>query len=340
MIRVASLVGISATTSLLSAHAAPKPNSEMKAVLDQLQSKGGKPIESLTAAEARNQPTPTDAVKSLLEAKKKDVNPEPVAEVRDIQIDGAAGKISARLYKPEGKGALPVVVYFHGGGFVIATNDVYDATPRALANLTHSIFLSVEYRKAPESKFPAAHEDAFAAYQWVLKNAASFGGDPMKVAVAGESAGANLALNTAIKARDMKVQLPVHELLVYPVASSDMNSKSYEENSNAKPLNRPMMSWFVKNYLNNPGEAKDPRIDLVHANLKGLAPATVITAEIDPLRSDGKELSEKLKAAGVKVHYEDYKGVTHEFFGMAAVLKEAKKAQTVAADDLKKSFIK
>lgn len=322
--------------SVASAFAA-KLDSDMNKVLDQLQGKNGKPIETLTAAEARQQPTPADAVKDLL-AKKNNFKQPKLAEVREIQVDGAAGKIPARLYIPEGKGNFPVVVYYHGGGFVIATNDTYDATPRSLAEQMKAIFVSVEYRKGPEAKFPAAHDDAFTAYKWVLANAASFGGDVKRVAVAGESAGGNLALNVAIRARDEKVQLPVHELLVYPVAGNDMNTESYKENADAKPLSKPMMAWFIKQYTNKPEEANDPRLNLFAANLMGLNPATVITAEIDPLRSEGKGLADKLKESGVKVVYKNYKGVTHEFFGMAAVVDHAEDAQKFATKEMKRSF--
>lgn len=316
------------------------PNTQMKAVLDELTEKKGKPIETLSAGEARKQPTPTDAVMSLLKDMEKSTTPEKVAKVEDRTIKGAQGDITARFYFPEGKGPMPVIVYYHGGGWVIATNDTYDATPRALANRAKAIVISPEYRKAPENKFPAAHEDAYAAYKWVVENAASFNGDPGKIAVAGESAGGNMALNVAIIARDQKMAIPVHQLLVYPVASTDMNSESFKENADAKPLNKAMMNWFSKQYLNSMEEAQDPRMNLVAANLKGLPATTIITAEIDPLRSGGKELSDKLRAAGVEVEYKNYDGVTHEFFGMASVLDEAKSAQEFAANELKDSFRK
>ncbi|MGE3261998.1 MAG: alpha/beta hydrolase [Bacteriovoracia bacterium] len=314
-----------------------RPRSDMNKVLNELLEKEGQPIETLTAEEARKQPTPTDAVQSILLREK--IKPKSdLASVADTKVQGAEGMIPVRVYTPKGKQPLPVVVYFHGGGFVIATNDVYDATPRALAEQTGAIFISVEYRKAPEHKFPAAHDDAFAAYKWVLRNAASLGGDPKRIAVAGESAGGNLAINVAIRARDEKVQAPAYQVLVYPVASNNMNSPSYEENAGAQPLNKPMMEWFVKQYLHSPAEAADPRINLLAANLKELPSATVITADIDPLRSEGKELADRLKAAGVKVEYKNYKGVTHEFFGMAAVVGEAKSAQKLAAKNLKKAL--
>jgi len=316
----------------------PEPNSQMKSVLDQLGSEGGKPIETLSATEARQQPTPADAVKDLLKKNQGKVSPEVVAKVENRQIDGAEGKIAARIYTPAGQGPMPVVVYYHGGGFVIATNDTYDATPRAIANQAKAIVVSVEYRKAPEHKFPAAHNDAIAAYKWVLSNAASFNGDPKRIAVAGESAGGNLALNVAIAARNQNLALPIYELLVYPVAGNNMNTPSYQANANSKPLNKPMMSWFFKNYLNSPQDAIDPRLNLLQADLHGLKPATVITAEIDPLQSEGKLLAERMKSQGVEVDYKNFDGVTHEFFGMASVLDQAKAAQRLATSDLRRAF--
>jgi acetyl esterase/lipase len=313
------------------------PTEEMGIVLKALEEKGGKPIEKLSAVEARKQPTPADAVKTVMTNNK--ITAQPAVTVKEITVDGANGPIRARVYIPTGANKpTPVVVYYHGGGFVIATNDVYDATPRSLAEKTKAIFVSVEYRKAPEFKFPAAHDDAFAAYKWVLKNAASFDGDPKRVAVAGESAGGNLALNVAIRARDEKIQKPVHELLIYPVAGNYMGTSSYKENANAKPLNREMMSWFMDNYLSNPKEKNDKRINLLAANLQNLGDATIITAQIDPLRSEGMQLAEAMKAQGVDVEYKNYKGVTHEFFGMAPVLKEARSAQDLAAKELNAAF--
>ena len=314
--------------------AADKPNLEMKKVLDKLEEKGGKPIEHLSPEEAREQPTTADAVKSLPQRGRV----EKLAEVKDIKIQGADEKIRARFYKPFGKGPFPVVVYFHGGGWVLADLDTYDATPRALAAKTKAIFIAVEYRKAPEHRFPAAHDDAFAAYQWVLKNAPTFDGDPKRVAVAGESTGGNLALNVAIMARDQSLPIPCHELIIYPMASSKMNTASFKVNGDAKPLNKAMVNWYMTKYLRSPQDKEDPRIDLLRANFRGLAPATIITAEIDPLQVEGKELADKMEAQGVEVTYRNYEGVTHEFFGMAPVLKEAQEAQEEATIKLQKSF--
>lgn len=316
---------------------------DMKKVLEELQSLGGKPIETLTPAEARKQPTPTDAVTNLL--KKDGKNPEELkakmgVTTKDVTYPAGKGEQKARIYTPEGehKEPLPVIVYYHGGGFVIADIDVYDSAPRSLAKDVNAIVVSVEYRHAPEAKFPAQHDDAFAAYEWVLKNASSWGGDPTNIAVAGESAGGNLAANTAIKARDAGIQKPVHMVLVYPVASNNLNSESYQENVNAKPLNKAMMEWFVKETIAKDADKENPMINLVAADLSNLPSATIITAEIDPLLSDGKLLADKLKEAGSEVDYKEYEGVTHEFFGMGAVVGDAKDAIGKAASNLKSAF--
>ncbi|RFZ91387.1 alpha/beta hydrolase [Mucilaginibacter conchicola] len=311
---------------------------EMQVVMEKLASYGDKPIPELTAPRARKNHTPTDAVMDVM---KEHNMPKPVFNVDTAgkDIPAGDGKIHIRVYTPKTDAqAYPVIVYYHGGGFVIANLDVYDPSANALADKTGAIVVSVAYRLAPEHKFPAAHNDAYAAYKWVTENAASIKGDPKKIALAGESAGGNLAIATAIKARDSKIMLPVAILAVYPVAQSDMNTASYTKNAAAKPLDKPMMGWFVKNYLNNMAEAKDQRISLVSADLKGLPASTVITAEIDPLQSDGMMVAEKLKAAGVTVDTKNYDGVTHEFFGMGAVVPQAKEAEEYAAAQLKKAF--
>lgn len=320
------------------AQAPAGPDADMQAVLDQLGKLGGKRIETLTPAEARKQPTPADAVRALLTAQGKPTEPEPVGKVEDRMIEGAAGPIPAKIYSPAGAGPFPVLVYFHGGGWVIGSPLVYDSTPRALVNLADCVVVSVDYRLGPEHKFPASHEDAFAAYQWALQNAVSINGDPSRIAVGGESAGGNLAVSVAIDARDRKAVPPKHMMVVYPIAGADMNTTSYSDNATAKPLNKEMMDWFFKHYLRSAKDAQDPHLNLVAANLKGLPAATVITAEIDPLRSEGQQLAERLKAAGVQVEARDYTGVSHEFFGMSAVLPKAKQAQQVAADGLKRAF--
>jgi acetyl esterase len=311
---------------------------QMQAVIEKLGSYKDRPIPELTAVEARQNHTPTDAVKDLMT---ENNIPMPVFNVDTVgkEIPVTGGNVHLRVYTPKtGNGPFPVIVYYHGGGFVIANIDVYDASAKVLADKTGAVVVSVAYRLAPENKFPTAHNDSFAAYEWVVKNAASIKGDAKNIALAGESAGGNLAMNVAIMARDKGVAAPKHILAVYPIAGSDMNTESYKKNAAAKPLDKPMMAWFTKNYLNSMAETKDPRINLVAANLKGLPPVTIITAEYDPLQSDGMILADKLKAAGVKVDSKDYSGVTHEFFGMGALVPEAMEAEMYAVDQLKKAF--
>ncbi|AWA30304.1 lipase [Flavobacterium magnum] len=308
---------------------------EMAVVMEKLATLGGKPIETLSPQEARKQPTPTDAVMAVMEEHNMAM-PLPLCDTIGKQIPVSGGTTHIRIYTPkEGKAPFPVIAYYHGGGFVIADINVYSAGAQALCEQTGAIVVSVEYPKGPEKKFPAAHMVAFDAYQWILKNAATFNGNPAKIAVAGESAGGNLAANVSLMAREKKIQVPLGAVLVYPVANNDMTAESYVKYANAKPLNKAMMGWFVKNYLTSEAQSADPRISLVRANLKGFPPTLIIGAEIDPLQSEGKLLHEKLKAAGVDSEYELYEGVTHEFFGMAAVVPQAKDAQALAAKKLK-----
>jgi acetyl esterase len=319
----------------------PTIKDEMWSVIEKLLSYGDRPIPELTPQEARKNHTVKDAVMDLLKENGV-MMPAAMVDTTGYEIPVEGGSIHARVYKPKASsGALPVIVYYHGGGWVIATIDTYDASAQALAEKVGAIVVSVEYRKGPEFKFPTAHNDAWAAYLWSIKNAASFGGDPSKMAVAGESAGGNLAANVSIMARDSNKQMPMHELLVYPVAGSDLNTESYIKYATAKPLNKPSIIWFLGHYLNDVDkESKDSRIDLVHANLKGLPSTTIISAEIDPLETEGGILETKLKEAGVSVTRKLYVGTTHEFFGTAILVPDARDAQDYAASELKKALNK
>ena len=332
------VAAIASTALAVAATGEPKANKQMQAVLDELATLGGKPIETLTPEEARKQPSPADAVKSLLKKRGDSIAPEAVAKVENKLIPVSGGEVAIRIYSPEGAGPFPVIVYIHGGGWVIADLDTYDSSPRALANACKAVVVSTHYRLAPEHPFPASHDDVFAAYQWTLANAETFNGDPARIAVAGESAGGNMAVGISLMAREQKVPLPLHQLLVYPVADTDLTTESFKEHADAKPLNKAMMEWFAKHELKNPKDKDDPRIDLLAANLRGLPATTIITAEIDPLRSGGKMLAAKLKAAGVDVDYKNYEGVAHEFFGMGAVLDESWDATEFAAKNLQEAF--
>lgn len=317
-----------------------KVDADNQAVLDAMTALGARPLHTLSPAEARRQPTAADAVKEVLRRQGRPVAPPPGVRTEDITYRAAAGNLPARVYRPDGaRGPLPVIVYFHGGGWVVADINVYDAGARALARESGAMVISFEYRHAPENKFPAAHDDAVAAYRWTLANAARLGGDPRKIAVAGESAGGNLAANVAIAARDLRLQRPVHQLLIYPVADTDPNNRSYKENANAKPLDRAGLFWFLHHTLRGPQDAMDPRLTLAkRTDLRGLPQATIIAAQVDPLRAEGRDLAQALREQGVDVDRRQYDGVTHEFFGMDAVVAKAREAQQFAGRRLRMAF--
>ena len=316
-----------------------RASADMTRVLAAYQTLGAKPVDTLSVAAARAQPTLGDAAASVAQQMGMPAK-MPLAKVTDIQVDGAAGPLAARVYDPQaGNGPAPVILYFHGGGWVSGTLDTYDAADRALANGTGAIVLSVAYRLGPESRFPAAQDDADAAYAWLLKNAGSLGGDPRQIVLARESAGGNLAIDTAIWARDQHLQAPVHKLLVYPVVDTDLNTPSYNETKQAVPLNRKAILWYVDHFMRSMADLQNPRLNVVgKADLRGLPPTTIVLAEIDPLRSEGEALGQKLQAAGVPEEQRTFPGVTHEFFGMGAVVAQAKQAEDYAAMRLRASF--
>ena len=340
----AALAMLALSACAMAPPAEPDPtglaSADMVKVLAAYQASGAKPLVNLSVEQARAQPTPGDAAVTVAQQMGSPAK-LPVAKVTDIQIQGAAGRIAARVYDPRsGQGPAPVILYFHGGGWVTGTLETYDASDRALAIGTGAIVLSVAYRLAPEARFPAAQDDADASYNWLLNNAASIGADPKRIALAGESAGGNLAIDTALWARDKGLPAPVHELLVYPVAGTDLNTPSYDETTNAVPLNRAAIAWYVAHTTNSPADLQDPRLNVIGAaDLHGLPPTTIIAAQIDPLRSEDEALAQKLRGLGVSVEQRTFPGVTHEFFGMGAVVVQAKAAEDFASMRLKASFI-
>lgn len=332
-----------ATGSSRAAQSAPPPaDPQMQEVLDALAALGVLPFETLTPPQARNLPGVADAVQGVLAKHGQAPAVEAVGAINHIVVPGGPGSDGslARVYMPiSGRGPFPVLVYFHGGGWVIGNLDAYDASCRALANAAGCVVMSVAYRLAPENKFPAAVDDAYAAYQWAVSNAGLINGDPTRVAVGGESAGGNLAAVTAVQARDTGIQLPVHQLLIYPVTDSDLNRPSDQENADAKPLSKAALVWFYGYYLRDAADYTDPRFAVLRTpDLTGLPPATVILDQIDPLRSEGEAYAARLSQADVPTTLQIYNGVTHEFFYTAAVVDQAKRAQALAAAGLRASF--
>lgn len=323
-------------------------DSDMQAVVDQLKKFNSPPIETLDFANARSAPTFKNAIEEMASqsAMVRTMNvampvlPEQVGAVEHILIPTSAGEVLARVFTPAGHEdeALPVVVYFHGGGWVIANLDVYEPSCRALSNAAEAIVVSVNYRQAPEAPYPAAVTDAYDATQWVLQNAAKIGGDPNRVAVAGESAGGNLATVACLLAKEQGGRMPVAQVLVYPVTDLvGQNYPSYAENQDTQPLHTSMLPWFAKYYIPNERQRSEPTASpLLAKDLSGLPPAVVITAEHDPLRDQGEAYAEKLADAGVSVDSKRYDGVTHEFFGLAGAVSKAKEAVAQAANGLKK----
>ena len=331
-----------APTPLTPAQLMAQMTPQMAQVVTLFDSIKGTSILNLTPPDARQQCSLEDAAKILERETGAAEQPQPLASVRDgLTIPGLDGnQIPIRIYTPAGKGPFPVVVYYHGGGFVIATIDTYDASARALAADTPAIVVSVEYRKAPEAPFPAAYDDAIASYEWVVNNIAEYNGISTKVAVAGESAGGNLATEVAIAVHNQGFQAPTAQVLIYPVTSSNTSQASDILFSDPSlPLSTPELPYFVTNYLNNTGVSpNDPRVAPVNANLQGIAPATIISAQIDPLESDGAIYYGLLLAANNRASYRLYNGVTHEFFGLGAYIPTALAAEQFAASQLAASF--
>jgi len=254
-----------------------------------------------------------------------------VAKVEDLRIDGPAGrKISLRVYTPAGEKPFPVIVYFHGGGWVVGDLAAQDADCRTIANAVGCVVVSVDYCLAPENKFPAPAEDAYEALRWCAENCDRLGGAPeARIAAGGTSAGANLAAVVALMARDRGGPELACQVLTVPVTDYNFNTESYLENGEAYVLTREEMQWFWDHYLRTPDDADDPYASpLREPDLSNLPPALVQTAEFDPLRDDGRAYADRLIAAGVPVTYRCYEGMIHMVLGpeamddLAAFLKE------------------
>lgn len=325
---------------LISGDPMTRLDADMKHVLDRLADLGARPLEVLTPDMARRQPRPAEAISAVLGQQGRE-RPEDGVEVEDIVIPGAEGELPGRIYRPIGllSRLNPVVLYFHGGGFVTGDLDSHDASARALARRTGAIVVSVAYRLAPEHQFPAAHDDAWAAWRWLTEQVRDLAGDIRRLAVAGEDAGANLAAYIALRARDDGATRPVHQVLIHPIAGNDLATASYGETLRAQPIGLPAMRWRFRQTFADEAESANDRINLVaREDLAGVAPATIVLAGIDPLRSEGEALAEALEQAGVTVNCWTYEGVTQGFFGLGLVVTKAVFAQSDTADALSKAF--
>lgn len=317
---------------------------QAQAIVDAHASHAPLPLEILEPDHARAQPDPADAVRVALRQQDRSTAPEPVDSIDDVTIPGPGGDLSVRVYRPLGAPdePLPIVVWVHGGGWVVFSVDTYDASCRGLANKAGAIVISPEYRRAPEHVFPAAHDDVLATYRWARDNAAQLGGDPQRIAIGGESVGGTMAAATCLQLKAAGEPLPAAQALVYPLTTGSQFGDSMTDAADARPLNRPLLSWMAMHAFEGvPDAAQDPRIGLLELptdRLEGLPPAIVVTAERDVLRSQGQELARHLESAGVPVTSRHYEGVMHEFFGASALLDEAESAQQEVADHLLRAF--
>ncbi|MET7517728.1 alpha/beta hydrolase [Streptomyces sp. NPDC005480] len=276
----------------------------------------------------------TEARRILAAQPQPEAEPVPVARLEDRRLPGPAGapEVPVRMYWPAEEATdLPVVIFCHGGGWVLCDLDTHDRTCRAMSNATGAIVVSVDYRKAPEHRFPAAVDDTYAVFSWVTGHAAGLGGDPARIAVAGDSAGGNLAAALTLMARDRSGPMPRFQLLVYPVLDHAQDTASYRENALGYFTTADHLRWYWQQYLGEEGDGTHPYASPLRAvDLAGLPPAHIVTAEYDPLRDEGEAYGRRLRQAGVEAEVQRYDGVVHGFFGMSGQLTAAGAASTAA----------
>jgi acetyl esterase len=281
------------------------------------------------------------AARDLYMAGRKALSPDPmpIAETRDVAIPGSGGPIPARLYRSAKNGTLPVLVFLHGGGWVVGNIDSHEAMCRHLANRAECAVLSVDYRMGPEHKFPAAVEDCFAATVWTAGNAAALGVDPGRLAVGGDSAGGNLAAVVSLLARDKRAPRISCQILIYPATDAAMRHDSVARYAEGYVLTRATMRWFYEQYLRTPEDAADWRVSpLLAPDLSRLPPAYVLTAGYDPLCDEGDAYAARLAAAGVPVTHRRFPGQVHGFVTNGRVIRAAETALDEAAAALKAAW--
>ena len=268
--------------------------------------------------------------------------PPAIGTVRNLAAEGPVGQIPLRLYRPAGVSdatPLPVYVYFHGGGWVIGDLESHDVLCRQLTAESGACVIAVDYRLAPEHKFPAAADDAWAATRWIVGHAAELGVDAGRLAVGGDSAGGNLAAVVALMARDAGGPAIALQVLIYPVTDVGRESPSYSDFADGYMLTRDSMRWFTAHYLGRKEEANDWRVSPLRApSLAGLPPALILTAGFDPLRDEGAAYATRLREAGVTVDYVSFGGMIHGFVGMGRVLDSALRAVSLIGAALRQAL--
>ncbi|MCI5067195.1 alpha/beta hydrolase [Acidovorax sp.] len=303
----------------------------MRSVLERMARAGHPPLHTRSPEDARRA---YQAGADVLEVPKA-----ALARVEDLHIPARDGHaLPARLYAPSTDAGLPVLMYLHGGGFTIGNLATHDILCRELARLAGCMVVSLDYRLAPEHRFPTAHNDAWDALQWLARQGQTLGADPARLAVGGDSAGGTLAAASAILARDAGLPLAL-QLLIYPGCAPHQDTPSHATFARGLVLEEPAISWFFGNYVQSRAEREDWRFaPLLAPDVEGVAPAWVGLAECDPLVDEGIEYADKLRLAGVPVDLDIYRGVTHEFIKMGRAIPEARKAHADAARALRRAF--
>lgn len=300
---------------------------QANAFLRQLEEMGGPALNEMSPVEAR------EALAGLADLGGE---PEAVGSISNRTIQGPLGEIPIRIYAPEGEGPFPALVYFHGGGWVVGDLETVDSACTILTNRAEAVVVSVDYRLAPENKFPAPVTDCYAATEWVSSNAPELGVDPQRIAVGGDSAGANLAAVVSIMARDRGAPEIAYQVLFYPVTNMDFETASYRSNGTDYFLTTDMMRWFWGHYIESEDIGRDVLASpLLTENLSNLPPAFVATAEFDPLRDEGEAYAELLLEAGNDVSIKRYDGQIHGFVTLCGVMDRGKQAIEDAAAQMR-----
>lgn len=298
---------------------------EMAAVIEEIEAMGVPPWHAMSVESARK------IEDDVFTADER----EEIHFVRNLAIPGPRGEIPIRVYRPDVQNA-PVVVFYHGGGWVLGTLDSIDGVCRKLAKRAECVVVSVDYRLAPEQPFPAGADDAFAALEWVENHADSFGGDPSKLGVAGTSAGGNLAAVTALRAREFDGPTLSHQCLLYPITNHDFDTDSYVENGDSPLLSRADMEWFWNQYLRSPVDGVNPFASPLRAtDLSGLPPTTVVTCGYDPLRDEGIAYADRLAEDDVPVRHDHYAEMAHGFLSLTDTVSTADEAMDAVAESIR-----
>ena len=309
-----------------------RPDSQTETLLKRLAGRGAPPITELTPDEARAARNPLFV--------ELGGQPEDVADVRDETISGPAGEIPIRIYTPEGAGEFPILVYFHGGGWVIGNLETHDGLCRALTNAASCIVVAVDYRLSPENKFPAPLEDCYAATRWVAGHAGEFRGDSTRIAVGGDSAGGNMATVVCLMAREKNDPSLLHQLLIYPAVDLfTMNTASYCDHAEGYLLTAAGMFYYRDHYLPNEEARRNSYASpLLEKDLSRLPPATMVIPRLDILADEGTAYAKRLKEAGVPVTCLFYDQMIHAFLNFLADVPMAGKAVSDIGAQLKKAF--